>query len=293
MIGVERYKVSLVPHDENWADEYEITRNEVKTILGDNVIEINHVGSTAIKGIAAKPILDVAVVVKSVESLNISGMEEAGYEYCGCRMDTGKHLFVRRAHGYISTHHIACYLKNNDDYNSSVIFCRYLNENPEYAKQYNDLKIELASQYPDDRIAYADAKGDFIENILILAKGSVHAENVFKRNLNIITQIISYCEDISNAVARFGDSCDMLANNNHYKNAVSMCVLQIGRLSLRLTQDFKEKFNGISWYEIKAVYNAITHDYESVKMDILWQIISEYIPALCKYCGKILRENLV
>ena len=65
MIGVERYKVVLAPHDENWADEYKTTQNEIKSILGDNIIEIHHVGSTAIKGISAKPILDVAVVIKA------------------------------------------------------------------------------------------------------------------------------------------------------------------------------------------------------------------------------------
>ena len=235
MLGVERYKVALVPHDDNWANEYNITRAELENILGDNIIEINHVGSTAIKGIAAKPILDVSVVVKSAELLNFEGMKLAGYEYCGCRIDTGKHLFVRRAYGYISTHHIGCYLPNNDDYNSAVIFCSYLNEHPEYAKQYNDLKIRLAEQYPDDRIAYADEKGNFIENILALAKGSIHAENVFNRNINVITQMVDYCKDISDAIVIFGNSCDILAHNNHYKNAVSMCVLQIGRLALRLT----------------------------------------------------------
>jgi GrpB-like predicted nucleotidyltransferase (UPF0157 family) len=173
MIGVERYKVALVPHDDNWANEYQLTQNELKTILGDTIIEMHHVGSTAIRGIVAKPILDVAVVVESVEMINFAGMEAAGYEYCGLRGDTGKHLFVRRVDGNISTHHIGCYLKDNDDCNSSVLFCRYLNEHPECAKQYNDLKIELAAQYPDDRLAYTDAKADFIENILILAKSDM------------------------------------------------------------------------------------------------------------------------
>ena len=116
MIGVERYKVALVPHDDNWAYEYQLTQNELKKILGDNIIEIHHVGSTAIKGIVSKPIIDIAVVVESIEAINFAGMESAGYEYYGECIDTGKHLFVRRIDGNISTHHIGCYLKNNDDY---------------------------------------------------------------------------------------------------------------------------------------------------------------------------------
>jgi len=170
MLGVERYKVALVPHDDSWVNEYQTTQNEVKAILGDNIIEICHVGSTAIKGIAAKPILDVAVVVNDIESINFTGMEAAGYKYIGERIDTGKHLFIRETDGDISTHHIACYLRGNDNFKDTVLFCKYLNEHPEYAEQYNDLKIELALQYPDDRIAYSDAKTDFIQNIIDLAK---------------------------------------------------------------------------------------------------------------------------
>ncbi|MCL2518665.1 MAG: GrpB family protein, partial [Oscillospiraceae bacterium] len=141
MLGVERYKVALIPHDDNWAHEYEITKTELLEILGDNIIEIRHVGSTAIKGIVAKPILDIAVVVKSIEAINFAGMETAGYEYVGNRFDTGKYLFVRRTNDNLSTHHIGCYLEDNEDYNSTVVFCKYLNEHPEYAKQYNDLKL--------------------------------------------------------------------------------------------------------------------------------------------------------
>jgi len=169
MLGLERDKVLLVPHDDNWAIEYQITQNELREILGDNIIEICHVGSTAIKGIVAKPILDIAVVVKSIEAINFAGMESVGYEYVGNRFDTGKYLFVRR-NDNLSTHHIGCYLEDNDDYNSTVVFCKYLNEHPESAKQYNDLKIELAAQYPDDRLAYTDAKSEFIEMIVELSR---------------------------------------------------------------------------------------------------------------------------
>ena len=178
MLGVERYKVALVPHDENWADEYEFARDEIETILGDNIVEIHHVGSTAIKGTVAKPILDVAVVIKSVDSLNIADMEEASYDYVRLREDTGKYLFVRRimqesVDETLSTHHIACYLEDNADFKATLLFCKYLNDHPEYAKRYNDLKIELASKYPDDRITYANAKSDFIVNVVALAESEI------------------------------------------------------------------------------------------------------------------------
>jgi len=170
MLGVKRDKVTLAPHNDNWKNEYKLTKKELEDILGDNIIEINHVGSTAIKGIVAKPILDVAVVIKSAESLNMAGMEAAGFEYGREGVIPGRYYFARRVDGDISTHHIHCYLANNDNYNSVILFCRFLNENPEYAKQYNDLKVGLAFEHPDDRVAYGEAKTEFIEKIVALAK---------------------------------------------------------------------------------------------------------------------------
>ena len=169
MLGLKRDKVSLVPHDDAWESAYRDTENELRAILGGNIIEVRHVGSTSIKGIAAKPILDVAVVIKDVDALK-ADMEATDYEYRGECGVAGRHLLVRRINGDISTHHIHCYLENNNDYISVVLFCKYLSEHPEYAKQYNDLKIELASKFPDDRVAYGDAKAAFIENIIAMAK---------------------------------------------------------------------------------------------------------------------------
>ena len=168
MIGVMRNKVSLVPHDEKWEDEYKLAASELTAIIGENLMEIHHVGSTAIKGIAAKPILDIAIAVKDAALLNIAGMEAAGYEYRGDAGVPGRHFFVRRVGGEISTHHIHCYLKGNDNYNSVILFRDFLNENPDYARRYNALKIELASKYADDRAAYGEAKTAFIEHIIAL-----------------------------------------------------------------------------------------------------------------------------
>ena len=105
MLGVERYKVTLVPHNNNWENEYQFAKNELITIMGDNIVNISHVGSTAIKGL--------------------------------------------------------------------LLFCRYMNQYPEHAKQYNDWKLELALKYPDDRAAYGAAKTAFIEHIVVLAKNDI------------------------------------------------------------------------------------------------------------------------
>lgn len=170
-LGLARGKVALMPHDGRWAKAFDETRTELQAILGGNVLAIHHTGSTAIAGILAKPILDVAVVLRSIEDMNIAGMEAAGFEYCGEHGIEGRHFFVRRAPGGLSTHHIHCYLADNDNLRGMLLFGDYLNAHPETARAYDALKISLAQRYPEDRGAYTDGKEAFITEVIARAKG--------------------------------------------------------------------------------------------------------------------------
>lgn len=172
MLGIDKNKVILTAYDEDWENQYQITKKEVETILGDNVLNIYHIGSTAIKGIAAKPILDVDVVIKSAEQLNIAGMTSVGYVYCSNRYVPGDHLFMKYTdeRHIVCTHHIHCYLEGHENLTANILFCSYLNTHPETAKQYNDLKQKLASVYFDDRAAYTKGKAEFINKVVSQAK---------------------------------------------------------------------------------------------------------------------------
>ncbi len=90
MEGVAHYEVKLLPHSGDWEKEYEALKPVLAAILADNMLDIQHVGSTAIKAISAKPILDVAVQVSSFSSLNIEGMTRHGYDYRGERGVPGR-----------------------------------------------------------------------------------------------------------------------------------------------------------------------------------------------------------
>ena len=164
MIGVKKDEVKLVPHDPNWKEEYFNYRNELLNILGDNVIEICHIGSTAIIGIMAKPILDINVIVKCTNSINFNGMKEAGYNFHGEHEIFG-HLFDRKNNNDNVTHFIKCYPINNENHIRVVKFRDFMNNYPEYVKQYNELKIKLAKEYTNNRIAYQKGKTEFIEKI--------------------------------------------------------------------------------------------------------------------------------
>ena len=165
----EPMKVLLLPHDEEWIKIYDLISRELNMILGNSVLEMYHIGSTAIKNILSKPVLDIAVVVNDFQLLNVIGMDKAGYDYCGER-EPGRYLFVKqRQYGGIAIQHIHCYQKDNDNLRAMVLFCKYLNEHPEYAKQYNDLKLELTKNYPNDRWLYSSGKSNFIKMIINLA----------------------------------------------------------------------------------------------------------------------------
>ena len=166
MQGVERYKVKLLPHDPMWETEFLKLKAKIQEIWKDNVIDIEHIGSTSIREIKAKPILDIAVVVKSFSKMDIEAMTHAGYDNCGLQKpDNDRYLFVLRGENEISLHHIHCYEPDNIDFKRCVGFRDYLNAHPEEAKQYSELKIKLAKQNPDDRAAYTQGKTDFIQSV--------------------------------------------------------------------------------------------------------------------------------
>lgn len=169
LLGVERYEVKLIPHDEKWEEEAKKVIQQLEVILGENVIDIQHVGSTSIKGIWAKPILDLAVEVKALAQLNKEGMLAAGYDACGESGVVGRYLFVKRKDGHISTHHIHCYEKGNEDLAAVIKFRDFLNGQPEYAQKYCDLKKKLAERFPKDRASYTAGKEQFIKMICELA----------------------------------------------------------------------------------------------------------------------------
>ncbi len=112
LLGVPKYKVILENHNEKWAEEFEKTKQTLIHIHGDNILDIQHVGSTAINGIVAKPMLDIAVVLKAITDTIFNTMKVNGYEYYG-EVISGKHLFILRGEGEVSLQHIHCYEEKN------------------------------------------------------------------------------------------------------------------------------------------------------------------------------------
>jgi len=109
-----------------------------------------------------------------------------------------------------------------------------------------------------------------------------------QRDIHIINKIIRYCAEAEETIARFGDSIDTLKADNIYKNATAMCVLQIGELVKHLSDDIVKEYDEMPWRQIKGMRNIAAHGYEDFDVEILWQTLKIDLPALSKYCTRIL-----
>ncbi len=166
MEGVERNKVKLVPHNDEWDDEFQRIKPILMAIFNVKSEDVQHVGSTAVKGIVAKPILDIAINLEIFSALNIDGMAELGYEDRHEAGVPGRRLFVLRGNKDRSLHHIHCFERNGDGFRKQVFFRDELIAHPEIAKQYSELKIGLALINPEDRKRYTEGKDRFVQSIL-------------------------------------------------------------------------------------------------------------------------------
>ena len=165
MLGLPKGIVKLEPHTELWRQLFAEEAARIRETVGEYVTAIEHVGSTSIEAIAAKPIIDIAVAVESAANGEkcVAPLENVGYEYRGEYGIAGRFYFVK---GEPRTHHVHLVTVGSNLWRSHLLFRDYLRANPPVAKEYERLKIDLAEKYPDNRDAYLAGKTAFIENVL-------------------------------------------------------------------------------------------------------------------------------
>jgi len=106
-------------------------------------------------------------------------------------------------------------------------------------------------------------------------------------NVDVLRHIREHCIDIIEAVDRFGDNYELFQNDKHYKNAVSMSILQIGELAGSLSEDYRLHTQGsIPWKQIRGMRNIIAHNYGAVTAKKIWDTICSDIPALKNFCDE-------
>ena len=104
----------------------------------------------------------------------------------------------------------------------------------------------------------------------------------------VLKKIIQYADEISETISRFNLTQDSFTDDFVARNAISMCILQIGELVGKLSEDFKAQNNAMPWREIKAMRNIAAHNYGEIDIDILWETATCDIPDLKEYCQKFI-----
>ena len=167
MLGLQRGSVRLVPYTSAWATLFEVERARLYAALHPHVLDIQHIGSTAVPGLAAKPLLDLGIAVadESIVSVCIPRITTLGYTFRGYRgADQGYFFDIGPEHQL--THYLHMLLISDSGWWNYLRFRDHLRARPAARDAYQRLKQDLATEYAADRAAYSAAKTVFIQQIL-------------------------------------------------------------------------------------------------------------------------------
>lgn len=159
--------IVVVPYDPRWPDEFERESVLLRDLLAPWIVgSIEHVGSTSVVGLAAKPVIDVMVGVESLRASEPAKavLIENGYQYAEYKTDI-MHWFCKPSAAF-RTHHLHLIPYQSPLWSERLAFRDSLRRDVAVRREYEALKFELAQKYEFDREAYTDAKGPFIARVL-------------------------------------------------------------------------------------------------------------------------------
>lgn len=166
--GREEREIVLVDYDPAWPERFESERTRICAALGERVLRIDHIGSTSVPGLAAKPIIDIDLSVADPddEAAYVPALERAGYVL---RVREPRHRMLRTPERDVHVH--VCAIGSEWE-QRHLLFRDWLRANPEDARRYEEVKRSLAGRVWGDMNDYADAKSDVIAAIMTRAGGS-------------------------------------------------------------------------------------------------------------------------
>lgn len=169
-------EIEIVDYDANWPRLFEEERGRLEHVLpADHILAIEHAGSTAIPGLAAKPIVDIFIAVRSIgvaRTMLVEPIEAIGYVYWAENPDRDRMFFVKGMppYGERRTHHIHIFEPTSEFWQRALIFRDYLREHADEAERYRQLKQNLAQRYRSDRETYSRAKDSYVRAVVDTAR---------------------------------------------------------------------------------------------------------------------------
>ena len=160
-------KVEVVPHDPLWRDAFGAEAKRVAAALGENVVAVHHIGSTAIPNIYAKPVIDLLVEVRDITEVDgqSSAMKLLGYEVMGEYGIPGRRYFRKDNREGIRTHHVHAFEAGSAEAARHLAVRDYMIAHPVDAQTYSELKRRLAEEHPQSLDGYMDGKDGFVKEM--------------------------------------------------------------------------------------------------------------------------------
>ncbi len=166
-LGLESGKNQLVPYSGNWPQLYTAEADRIRKACTGVIVHIEHVGSTAVPGLLAKPIIDICVSVRSLEHAEsmLTDMQKIGYDYPGDIGIPGERIFGRDKGKRLFLVHVV--VADSPEYFRYLAFRDLLIQRADLASEYGDLKRRLAEAHPEGRAIYTKLKSEFINRALL------------------------------------------------------------------------------------------------------------------------------
>jgi len=165
MLGLPRGEVYLVPWTNEWEEEFLKEKIQIEVNLEQYIVEVHHIGSTAVPQLSAKPIIDIAIEIETFEDglKCVPSLEVIGYKYRGTNGLPDRYYFNK---GESRPHQIHMYEKGNKYLIEQLQFRDYLRNNDDVRIEYEKLKIQLSSKNKSNKQQYAEDKTAFVKTVL-------------------------------------------------------------------------------------------------------------------------------
>jgi GrpB-like predicted nucleotidyltransferase (UPF0157 family) len=171
MIGLKKGKVILAPYNKEWAACFKNEKILLQEALGSLAFDIQHVGSTSVPGMPAKPIVDIAVGIKTIKGFRecIAPLEDSGY-VVGDSASNSLQFFLSKGRDDKTTYHLHLVKYNGELWKNYLAFRDYLRANRKHARKYAELKETLFKKYPENRKKYTAGKAKFVRATIKTAR---------------------------------------------------------------------------------------------------------------------------
>lgn len=166
---VQNSHSKLLPHSEQWDTLYKAEEEQIRNVIVEDLIDIQNIGSTAIPNIIAKPIIDIAVLLKSFDNIQtlIVKLLKIGYEYDQKRSSSERYFLIK---GNPVRFHLSLTNPNVSYWKRQILFRDYLLNHQDKVREYEQLKLSLLQEDPTGKSGYIGKKRNFVEKILELAE---------------------------------------------------------------------------------------------------------------------------